>query len=270
MTEESSNEVRTNIPPLPPPLPKKVEAKKKPTDNVIPNFLPNEEGLTWASSHLELQRACYFANVAIKGAPNECRFKEFQGILQEGPTCGFVALSMLFNEKITAKELLEQGLSHNFTKNGEMFSVVNLLTILRLNQQHFHPETETVLYDGPLDAEKIKTELKSGSILLVAYDADVNHSPALLNGHKAHWALVVGYLITKEEQFYVLARHGKSKYFALWSLKALSESNSGLLEFAKPKKYESQEFLLPKGGIADGLREKCIVIRGVDNKDFIL
>lgn len=30
------------------------------------------------------------------------------------------------------------------------------------------------------------------------YDAFYNHSPALLKGHRAHWALIVGYLIDED------------------------------------------------------------------------
>lgn len=194
-----------------------------------------------------------------------------------GPTCGFVALTMLFNTKISVKDLMEKAISKNYTINGEMFSAANLHDILRLNIQHLsHNNLQindlTVLYNGELDTETIKSELKSGSILLVPYDADVDHSPAMIKGHKAHWALIVGYLVTQSLEFYVLARHGKSKYLAVWSLRHLSESNAGLREFAKPKKYEKDEFLLPDGGIGgdNGLCQKCIVVKGVANKEFVL
>lgn len=179
---------------------------------------------------------------------------------------------MLFDAKVSAKDLLLQGISNNFTINGEMFSAANLHTILRLNSNNLPTSIQTSVYSGLLDTDQMKSELKLGSILLVPYDADVNHAPAKLMGHKAHWALVVGYLVTQTEEFYVLARHGKSKYLAVWSLRDLSESNAGLVEFTKPKKYEKEEFLLPEGGIAgdDGLCQKCIIIKGISNKEFIL
>lgn len=153
-----------------------------------------------------------------------------------------------------------------------MFSAVNLHTLLRLNLQYLNNNVETCLYNGLLDSESIKSELQSGSILLVPYDADVVHTPATLKGHKAHWALIVGYLITESQEFYVLARHGKSKYLAVWPLKHLSDSNANLLEFAQPKKHENQVFLLPEGGIGgdNGLCQKCIIIKGVENKEFVL
>lgn len=179
---------------------------------------------------------------------------------------------MLFNTKISAKELLEQAISNSFTNNGEMFSAANFHTLLRENQQYLNSNAQTFLHNEFLDSETIKSELESGSVLLVPYDADLNHAPAMLKGHKAHWALVVGYLMTERQEFYVLARHGKSKYLAVWSLKDLSESNAGLIEFAPPKKHDDLVFLLPEGGIGGeyGLCRKCIVIRGVENKEFVL
>lgn len=32
------------------------------------------------------------------------------------------------------------------------------------------------------------------------YDPDFNHSPCLKSGHKAHWALVIGHLITESDE----------------------------------------------------------------------
>lgn len=119
--------------------------------------------------------------------------------------------------------------------------------------------------------------------LIYSYDADVNHAPCLKSGHRGHWALVVGYLIDDHDevsrhdrhnsnkikdmsfflQFYVLARHGKTRNLAVWSLTALSESNANLKEFAQPNGYPDCTFLLPPGGIDGdlGLRERSIVIK---------
>lgn len=33
-----------------------------------------------------------------------------------------------------------------------------------------------------------------------SYDADVNHAPCLKSGHRAHWALVLGYLIDDHDE----------------------------------------------------------------------
>jgi len=66
-------------------------------------------------------------------------------------------------------------------------------------------------------------------------------------------------------QYYVLARHGKTRNLAVWSLATLSESNANLVEFAQPKGYPDNDFLLPPGGIGGslGLNERCILVNGL-------
>lgn len=66
-------------------------------------------------------------------------------------------------------------------------------------------------------------------------------------------------------QFYVIARHGKAKNLAVWSLQSLSDSNANLYEFAQPKGYPDCDFLLPPGGISGnlGLRERAIIVTGL-------
>uniref|UniRef100_A0A1A9WTU1 U6 snRNA-associated Sm-like protein LSm3 n=1 Tax=Glossina brevipalpis TaxID=37001 RepID=A0A1A9WTU1_9MUSC len=100
------------------------------------------------------------------------------------------------------------------------------------------------------------------------YDTDFNHSPCLRFGHKSHWALIIGYLINDDDEFYVLARHGKTKNLAVWSLQALSDSNSNLMEFAQPNRYLDCDFLLPPGGIGGdlGLRERAIIVKGLPHQ----
>lgn len=180
---------------------------------------------------------------------------------------------MLFNQKITPKELLNQAKELKFTNNGEIFSATYLHQLLRLNLHHLdNQNTENFLYNGVLNSDKIMEELEQGSILLIAYDSDVRHFPAKLNGHKAHWALVIGYLVTQDQEIHVIARHGKSKYLAVWPLKDLSDSNANLREFAQPKQHQNLDFVLPEGGIGgeNGLCQKCIVIRGLKNKEIVL
>lgn len=63
-------------------------------------------------------------------------------------------------------------------------------------------------------------------------------------------------------QFFVFARHGKTRNLALWPLSDLSRSNDNLVEFARPRGHETAEFVVPAGGLAGpmGLRQRCIVI----------
>lgn len=113
---------------------------------------------------------------------------------------------MLFGGRPTAGDLLKQAKKLGYTNNGEMFSTTNLLELLKShlsisNVAALRPE-ETVrayLYDGLLDSEFIKEKLQNKCMILVPYDADRNHQPCNLNGSKAHWTLIVGYLIDNND-----------------------------------------------------------------------
>jgi hypothetical protein len=120
------------------------------------------------------------------------------------------------------------------------------------------------------------------------YDADANHSPCLKNGHKAHWALIIGFilqlssvpsdsaeqkvqrvnnttpylnsLVTKE-QVHFLAKHGKSKRLAIWDYASLAASNANLFQ-VDPKRNNPLEYVLPEGSDQLGahLNSKIIVL----------
>lgn len=70
-------------------------------------------------------------------------------------------------------------------------------------------------------------------------------------------------------QFYVFGRHGKTKNLALWSLDALSDSNSNLNEYTAPHRYDEYSFQMPENGIAgeNGLKNQCIIINDIKNLD---
>lgn len=73
-------------------------------------------------------------------------------------------------------------------------------------------------------------------------------------------------------QWFLFARHGKTKNLALWPIDILSASNSNLNEYTAPHRYDEYSFQMPVDGIAgeNGLKNQCIVINGVkDADDFI-
>lgn len=222
----------------------------------------------WAKGWPELQKACFFGRICCFREPIRFKLFEVEGcqVIQCGPTCGLVAMNMLFKNKLIIDQVLQDAINLNYTLNGEMFSAVNLMNLLKkylpvvIQEDH---KVDIYLFEGELNCERITKELTDGSMLLVPYDADVNHGPGLFNGHKAHWALIVGYILDQQNEYYVLARHGKSKNLAAWQLKQLSASNSNLCEFAKPKKHKEKEFILPFGGIAGplGLCNKSIIVK---------
>lgn len=230
----------------------------------------------WASAYPEIQKACYLSRVSATISPRACRLKDIQPILQEGPTCGLAAISMLLKGNPSSDELLQIARHKKFTRNGEMFSADNLFALIEdvLGRRHLTARTllAVQLFKGRIYCETIKQVLLNGGCLLVPYDPDFNHGPCLKNGHKAHWALIIGYLIDDNNRFYVFSRHGKTKNIAIWPLKALSASNTNLIEFEQPKGYPDAEFILPVGGLGGefGLKNKCIIIEGVTAMDIVV
>ncbi|XP_055906386.1 actin maturation protease [Eupeodes corollae] len=285
----------TNLPSIPPPPP---PVMANFTPNRHKNFFPTHatgcgiDECSWADAWPELQKACFLCKVCTYAPPKACRYNNIPSILQKGPTCGLAALSMLLNGNPTAEELLKKAKQLNYTNNGEMFSAKNLFKLIcdtLTDRDNDGSKTTTVttatvaggsempqfdcqMYEGQLNCAKVRDCLLNGACIFIAYDPDFNNLPCLKYGHKAHWALIIGYLIDERDEFYVIARHGKSKNLAVWSLKSLSASNSNLEEFSQPIGYPNCEFLLPKDGIGGelGLKNQAIIVSGWNKETFIV
>ncbi|XP_017847202.1 UPF0692 protein CG33108 [Drosophila busckii] len=249
-------------PPPPPPLPSCVKCcPTATTTTTVKKCQLNDATFSqggWAKEHPDILKACFLARVCERGIPKKCQYRDIRSIIQVGPTCGLTALSMILDGSPSAGELLADAVELKYTLNGEMFSGHNLH---KLTNKHLKIGS-CQLHEGAINCTNIREHILSGGCLLVAYDAAVNHEPCLKKGRSAHWALILGYLIDTEDEFHVVARHGKTRNLAVWSLAALSESNANLLEFVTPKGYTDCEFLLPDGGIAGplGLNERCILL----------
>ncbi|KAL7018593.1 hypothetical protein ACKWTF_010824 [Chironomus riparius] len=190
------------IPPAPPLPPISCFIKSTFIDPNNNKFISNRVEFRvclWAIKDPEVQRACFFARTSLDSSPKECSYMRVDPILQTGPTCGLCALSMLFCGLPTADELLQKAIKLQFSRNGEMFSANWLLQLLNDNLSvanvKFPDRIRSYLFEGVLNSDFIKEKLRQHSMLLVPYDADKNHSPCMLNGHKAHWTLICGYLI---------------------------------------------------------------------------
>lgn len=232
---------------------------------------------SWADSWPELQKACFLNKVCTYRAPKVCRYNNIPSILQVGPTCGLTALSMLTNGSPAANELLKIAKQRNYTNQGEMFSAKNLFKLICDTLEECATKKTTTdtacelaqfecqLHEGQLNCAKVRDCLLNGACIFAAYDPDFNNTPCLKFGHRAHWALIVGFLIDEMDEFYVIARHGKTKNLAVWSLQALSASNSNLDEFAQPSGYPNCDFLLPTDGIGGkyGLKNQAIIVSGL-------
>ncbi|XP_026491013.2 actin maturation protease [Vanessa tameamea] len=260
-------------PPPPPPLPVSSSSPPKLSD-FSPTFSYSDI-CEWAAYEPQLWEVCAKNDICLHEAPFQYKYKNFESIMQIGPTCGLVALSMLLNGEVTPEELLNITKMKGYSNNGEMFSckdmaklaeqAISLAEIANLN---------CYVKTGGIFCEKIILELINGATLLVAYDADCNHSPCLRHGHTAHWALVCGIVIVKDpgnsytadpSNVYVLCRHGKSRYLSAWTLDELDKSNNNLWEFSPKKQEDGISYVLPEGGIGgeNGLRGKFLLFKGL-------
>ena len=135
-------------------------------------------------------------------------------VLQEGPTCGLVCITMAgqllqgkesivpggtLNQecKLHVENILSYAKQECLSKKGEMFSVHSMKQIVRdyLLWQAEVLDTET--QDWSLEDMMIDV-LLGQSVVLMPYDADKDHSPCLAGGHSAHWCVLVGVGIVLE------------------------------------------------------------------------
>ncbi|XP_044264913.1 UPF0692 protein CG33108 [Tribolium madens] len=209
---------------------------------------------SWAECYPEVHKICTLFTLTELSAPHRYSYKPLAAFLQDGPQCGLVALAIYSGNPSTAsvQSLLETAKNEGFTNNGEMFSVQNMATLARLSLK----STSVQVYSGLLNTKEIKEFLLNGAHLLVPYDTDKDNSPGLLNGSRAHWAIICGAVET-ESDFYVIARHGKAINVAIWKLSDLSESNAQLNEVGTYQKQPNIDFKLPQGGIQGDLGLKC-------------
>ncbi|CAB3248650.1 unnamed protein product [Arctia plantaginis] len=267
------------IPPPPPPpslpgIDSPAKTLKKTNDiNIDPDIL------LWASEHPELKDACVKNGMCLYKPPFKYKYKYFQSRMQIGPTCGLVAMSMLVNGEATPDELLSIAKLEGYTNNGEMFSCKQMVKLV----EKVHSLTEIgnircMLQQGGLFSSEIIERLLNGAILLVPYDADCNHAPCLRTGHTAHWTLVCGVIVVEEtanyeddpKNVYVLCKHGKSRYLAIWNLFDLAKSNNNLWEFSPKKGADGLVYILPEGGIGgeNGLRDQFLIFENIEGMRF--
>ncbi|KAK6181704.1 hypothetical protein SNE40_009508 [Patella caerulea] len=296
--QETKMNMSAMLPPPPPPPPPQISSVSN-LDELRANTLDNFEVVT----PIEMGKEGYkvykeFLERQGRGREENCYLSfgyTVTPIIQKGPQCGMVALAMaaplLGKQDISPDKIYSVAQSKNFTKQGELFSADYLS---RLSHQVLNCHSEVVeMVNGK---KTILQHLLRGSILLVPYDADKNHGPCKKRGHKAHWALLSGFLImmdmthlkTLKTHFkaddthrhlyhcvdvnsispcetelissargiLVYGHQGKSKYTGYWFLNELLDSNANLREVGPER--EPGEYIIPSGGIISGLCGKIV------------
>jgi len=190
-----------------------------------------------------------------------------------------VDIELLFNK---AKQM-------GITKQGEMFRATDLCKLANCFNIH------SVSSEGILNnSEVILDLLNCGKVLLIPYDSDANHQPCLKKGHKAHWAVVYGFIVlTNEikdakyenlenlgqncyrikdinliqngvckqvprERICLIAKQGKSRRVGIWSFNELAASNANLSE-VDPKRNSPLDYILPLDNKLTDLQGKVII-----------
>ncbi|KAM9801467.1 actin maturation protease [Neosynchiropus ocellatus] len=278
------------VPPPPPPLTVAAPAPRKKLYQTIGSSRSAVEG--------DYKEAC----LLIKQRENSFR-QDLQWVLrntyvpsliQDGPQCGLVALWMatqLGATKIDMDAVTQMALKRGFTAQGEMFSARNMAL---LAEEVCGCRAE--LLSGGLggnNAQVIVSHLWSRQPVLIPYDEDFNHEPCQRDGHRAHWAVASGVLVSLDEgvmrkeeleadptlpwlylltdgnascpfsklqDVYVLAKQGKSLRYQIWKLDTLAESNKQLKMMDPERASDGTPYVVPDGGVEAGLAGQAVLI----------
>lgn len=264
-------------PPPPPPFPKSTQLVSPPITSLLKNKDPFP-----ISRYIKLPNGTTKSIIAY--------YKDVDPVLQDGPSCGLVALSMASQffdgKRCNADKILAKAKSMRFTKNGEMFSARNMAILA----ESLLGCKATVVSDVFENKREILSCICRGCPVLFPYDADKNHQPCLNNGRNAHWALLNGLcFMTSEDlsdsgyerwgdvdrayrlnsgmekyldssaQTHVFAHQGKSRHMALWDFEHLLSSNKNMFEVTA--KYSSENMVLPDGDdVLCELRYKAVLL----------
>ena len=179
-------------------------------------------------------------------------------VRQQGPSCGVVgaALGAAVVRRRTAADgdgaaaidadavaLLACAREKGWSREGEAFDASQLAQCAT----DVFPDIQVECVVKPLHEDDVVALLAGGAVVLVAYDADKDHTPRQTRGANAHWALVVGCVgsdlgepdvaepglvvplpFLRVSELCVLVRHGKTTHLGLWPFSRLAASNAQL------------------------------------------
>lgn len=214
--------------------------------------------------------------------------------LQDGPQCGIIALAVAlktidYMNEIDIDQIMDVAKRKGFTNRGEMFSVDDMATLAR-SLTNVNAKVEEV--SKLLDTAWLVDFLMRGNLCLVPYDCGPDFRPIQACGHKAHWAVVSGFLYAsnkvpinsspisacsgfhqipnkslsceelqdiEESSVMVVTRQSKSVELCIWNRNRLVESCCNLRE-AAPKRLDGS-YILPDGGLVEGLCGKLLILQ---------
>ncbi|XP_070378317.1 actin maturation protease [Dermacentor albipictus] len=181
---------KLTIPPPPPPPPPSLSVYRRSGEGNVGDGKPD----TTVPGVLE--RQLHRITAGSEEAIVVSRLSPLRPVLQEGPQCGLVALSMasqlLQDHPVSVDTLFGKAKSLQFTKKGEMFSVGNMKALAETCLQN---PCSKIVRSNHLQREELIRHLLEGKPALIPYDSDGNFEPCLKRGHTAHWAVLHGICI---------------------------------------------------------------------------
>lgn len=100
-------------------------------------------------------------------------------------------------------------------------------------------------------------QMSSDSDHYVVKETGIKEFTTLLRKTLSHKATLKENL--DRNSIYVFARHGKTSHLGLWSLNDLLLSNGNLVE-VDPRRSDPLEYVIPEGGLEEGLRNKVVFV----------
>ncbi|ESN96636.1 hypothetical protein HELRODRAFT_68419 [Helobdella robusta] len=159
------------------------------------------------------------------------------------------------------ENIIQLAKSLGFTKQGEMFSIKNLLKLAQYINQNIEGRITESTTDVREKKKLILQALFNHHPILVPYDRDFNNEPCMKNGVKAHWALDIIHGENKEsKELYIFAVQGKSLKPHIWDLDQLLESNNQLRTVDPAMLRCKDEFCLPSYGSLSSLQGKILIL----------
>lgn len=129
-----------------------------------------DSSCAWAAHSPEIRQASCLAQVCTSIKPKFYRIKQnIKSVIQDGPTCGLTALTMLAGGRPAASDILILAQRKNYTNHGEMFSAKNMCELTGSVFTLLGISHNIEIYSGQLDCEHIRSKLMDGACILVAY-----------------------------------------------------------------------------------------------------
>lgn len=165
---------------------------------------------SWAEQYPDLHSMCTRFNLTEIQNPVQFTYYPLEGLLQEGPQCGLVALAIVLSSpnRETVDKLLSEARQLGYSRNGEMFSAKNMFVLAKQ-----YVKQEVIFHEDLLDSDYIREFLLSGGLMLVPY-VTFHHLLLILSG--SNQILVMTQIRTMRRVAKGATRRTGLRFWASW------------------------------------------------------